>query len=455
MRLPLLLVALVAALALASPAGAHAAATLCREQASVPLNVAGAAKGLAVVGGKVAPFGPARAQALAGSFRNGGGDVCKLPATAAVQAQLAVIQRLASSGQTADSRRLFRKLLTQIAARKTASHRHPTASKGGPCPADKRVKVKLKSADKVGDLLSAAAAAQRAGDQAGAAAATAAAQSAYDTWANGTTNGASTVGDYVAMATGAMKLGGDSATAGSLLDKARATAKADLTKASTVDHCTASLKDADCLGNAEAMAELVGASDSLDLATAQAIMNAIQDRLEHKTLPDGCEEWSFSMKIVDHEASDWTIRWDTGRFRVNRSDGTLDGSEAGGYGAGWPGLIGANTSECIETDGDATIDHGLVTIPGAGFRYAIGGSVTDTGFELSLTSADAKVSIDAPSDPTCQFLAQLAQEFVSNFIGGPFPVDFDVAAGQTSSTISEVDGTTEIDATITRVSPAA
>ena len=424
----------------------------------MPLNVAGAAKGSAVVGGKVTTFGTARAQALAGTFRNGAGDVCSLPATAAVQAQLAVIQRLASSGQTAASRALFRKLLAQIASRpsrKTASVRHLGRVKGAPCPADKKVKVKLKDADKVGDYLKAAAAAQRAGDTAGAAAATAAAQSAYNSWATGDTTGASTVGDYIALATGAMKLSGEGGATGALLDKARQTAATDLSKASKVDRCTASLKDADCLGSAEAMAEMVGASDSLDIGAAQEIMNAIQDRLEKKIPPDGCEEWSFTMKIVDLQNNNWTMTWATGKFRVNRKAGTLDGSHLAGYGPGWPGLIGANTGECIETTDEGEIDHGPVTIPGSGFHYAIDGTVTDTGFELSLTSPDAKITRQRADDPSCQFLAQLAEGFINSFIQGPFPVDFEVAPGQTSATISESDDSSSISATITRVAPAA
>lgn len=459
MRLPLLLVSLTAALAAASfAAPAGAALTSCRDQAAVPLNVAGAAKGLAVVGGKVVPFGAARAQGLAGSFRNGGGDVCSLPATAAVRGQLAVIQRLASSGQTATSRSLFRKLLAQIAARpsrNTSSVRHAGAAKGTPCPADKKVKVKLKDADKVGDYLEAAAAAQKAGDQAGAATAAAAAQAAYETWATGDKTGASTVGDYIALAQGSMKLSGDGGATGALLDKARQTAATDLTKASKVDRCTASTKDADCLGSAEAMAELVGASDSLDISAAQEIMSAIQDRLERKIPPDGCEEWSFTMKMVDHDSSDWTIVWGPGRFRVNRKAGTLDGSQLAGYGPGWPGIIGAMNGECIETTPDGTTDFGPVTMAGAGFHYAIDGTVTDTGFELNLSSSDAHVSFNAPSDPTCQGLAQLGEEFVNNFIQGPFPIDFDLADGQTSATYSESDDSLDISATITRIAPAA
>ena len=41
---------------------------------------------------------------------------------------------------------------------------------------------------------------------------------------------------------------------------------------------------------------MVGASDSLDISAAQEIMNAIRYRLEKKIPPDGCEEWSFTMR---------------------------------------------------------------------------------------------------------------------------------------------------------------
>jgi hypothetical protein len=389
MRLPLLVVSLAAALAaasLAAPAGA--ALTICHAQAAVPLNVSAAAKQPAVVGGKVAPFGASQAQSLATSFRNGAGDVCSLPATAQVAAQLTVIARLAGSGQTAASRALFRKLLAQIAARHTSSVvRHAAAVKGTPCPADRTVKVKLKNADKVGDYLKAAATAQKAGDAAGAQAAAAAAQAAYDTWATGDKTGATTVGDYIALATGAQKISGNAAVSDALVAKARATAAANLAKASKVDRCTASLKDASCLGSAEVMAELVGASEGLDLGSVNEVMTAIGDRLAHNKLPDGCEEWSFTMKIVDTEAGNWTIAWATGRFRVNRTAQTLDGSQAAGYGPGWPGLIGSYTSDCIETTPDGTTDYGPATIHGAPFRYAIDGSVTDTGFELNVSSA--------------------------------------------------------------------
>lgn len=458
MRLAPLLVPFTAALAAASlavPAGAHAALTICREQAAVPLNVSAAAKQKAVVGGKVATFGTARAQALAVTFRNGAGNVCALPATRAVQAQLIVIARLAGSGQTAAARSLFRKLLAQIAARHTSAvARHTAAATGAPCPADKKVKVKVKEADKVGDFLKAAATAQRAGDAAGAQAAATAAQAAYDTWATSDKTGASTVGDYVALANGAMKLGGDEGAASTLLDKARGAATANLDEASKVDRCTASLKDADCLGTAEAMAELIGASDSLNLATANEIMDAISDRLAHKAPPDGCEEWSFTMKIVDTEANNWTIVWATGRFRVSRKNGTLDGSHLAGYGPGWPGLIGSYNGECTETTPDGTIDLGPASVPSSGFHYAIDGTVSDAGFELSLSSADAKVTVNAPSDPTCQFLAQLLQEFMNSFVQGPFPLAFELAPGQTSATVSDASGTTQFTATITRINPA-
>jgi len=81
--------------------------------------------------------------------------------------------------------------------------------------------------------------------------------------------------------------------------------------------------------------------------------------------------------------------------------------------------------------------------------------VTDTGFELNVSSSDAHVSIDAPSEPICQGLAQLGEEFVNSFIAGPFPIDFDLADGQTSATYSESDDTMDISATIARVAPAA
>ena len=160
-------------------------------------------------------------------------------------------------------------------------------------------------------------------------------------------------------------------------------------------------------------------------------------------------------EIVDLQNNNWTVTWATGKFRVNRKAGTLDGSHLAGYGPGWPGLIGADTGECIETADEGEVDHGPVTIPGTGFHYAIDGTVTDTGFELRLTSPGAKISVDAPDDPSCQFLAQLAEGFINSFIEGPSPVDFDGSRPDERDHLRVGRQPSSISATITRVAPAA
>ena len=77
--------------------------------------------------------------------------------------------------------------------------------------------------------------------------------------------------------------------------------------------------------------------------------------------------------------------------------------------------------------------------------------MTDAGCSLELASADAKAKIDAPSAEACQLLADLGQEILDQFVKGPFPLDFEVAPGQTTVTVDQSEDGTTFKATITRV----
>lgn len=420
----------VAALAPASVSAGTSA--LCVVNASAPLNI-GAAAGIPEASGDAtAPVGANRAASIANALRNGAGNICRRPPTPQVATQLQAISRLYASGRQSAAHGQLIALLAQVKRRPS---RRPAAARAlgaAPCQAT-RVAVKLKGATKAADALGAAAAAQKGHDQAASDQAIAQAKAAYDDWAdNG--SGASSAGDYIALATGAEKLGA-SGTAGRMLDKARAAADAELTKRSKVDSCTASLSDLDCFTKANVVAELVGASDAVDQAAAADIAQALADRLHHK-IPAGCEEWSFTMKYVDNTTG-WGITWGGGRFRVNRTTGVIDGSEAAGFGQGWGGIIGTWHGACIETSDQGTIDHGPAAIIGGAFRYTIAGTVDDQGFHLEVASSDAHADVQEPADPLCQALGELGQQVLDIWVAGPFPLDVPVGPNDGSFAIDE------------------
>ena len=92
-----------------------------------------------------------------------------------------------------------------------------------------------------------------------------------------------------------------------------------------------------------------------------------------------------------------------------------------------------------------------MTFTGGPFHYAIGGTVTDSGFSLELSSDDAKAKIAGPSDEVCLALAGLAQLVVESFVKGPFPIEFEVGPGQTTVSYDESAEGTSFKATSTRV----
>lgn len=445
-------------------AGGNGNVALCR-QSGPQFDVAAAAKTPIIVSDNVTTVGMTRAKQVANIFTADADSVnlCALPAEPAVQAKITMLLRLYSNGHQSQARAGIAALIAQIkAAPIAASSSKPTAARtlsraakasrsaAGPCPANRKVTVSAKDAPKVGDDLKAAAAAQQMHDSSAADAATAAASSDYGSWATSSATGATSVTDYVALARGAMQLGNNGA-ADTLLGKARTAATRDLKAAKQIDRCTATQSDMDCLSNAEVDAQLVGASDSADLAAAKAIADAISDRLQHKPVAN-CEEWTLQMKMVmtDSNGATWTVNWGSSRFRVNRTTGVIDGSRNAGIGPSWSGLWGSYTTECYETTDAGTVDLGPGSISPGTFTYTVGGTVTSTGFQVNVQSSDAQVSISAPSQ--CTFLGQLGGMVISGFVKGPWPLQFNVAPGQTSSSTSMPLGQLDIEASISKIS---
>ena len=214
----------------------------------------------------------------------------------------------------------------------------------------------------------------------------------------------------------------------------------------TWPHGTTVCGDFNCWVRTIATAQLVGAPLSDELKTADQFGKAIEDRLKNK-LPDGCEEWTFTMTRIAKMAnnrSDWTIRWAAGKFRVNRELGIVDGAFRAGYvpESGWPGIIGGATDDCISESEEGTINYGPGTISPAAFRYKIDGTVSESEIDLSVSSEDAKVSMSAPSEPLCQFAAATSSSFAETLFREGWPVTFSVSADEEVATFefSDEDG---------------
>ncbi len=429
--------------ALGAAAPAHAAVA-CRASAQPRFDIAAAAATPAVAGKKAPPLGRAGAQKLAREL-SARGDICGARASARVEAAARAIEQAAARGDRATAKRLLRSLLASLQRRSPAVHRAPALALAT-CPIDDKAKVDAKDSG-AGDSLRAAAAAQKAGDAAGAAQAMDGARAAYGKWAG---KAGSTPGDFASMARGAQQLGMEG-LGQDLIDKGRKAAEANVEKAKKIDRCTASAKDMGCQLRATAVAQLFG-GEGASSADLGATSQAIEDRLEGK-LPDGCEEWSFEMKWTTQleGGGTWTMRWGPGRFRVSRRGGTIDGSQAGGYGPGWGGIIGNATGRCTETTDEGTIDHGPATFTGGGFRYSINGSVSETGMVVEVASEDAKVSVSGPSAAVCQLLAGIADYFVNAIVKGPFPIEFELGPDDRSAQFSSSTAESSMEATIRRV----
>jgi len=420
------------------------------------LNVGAAARAPKLEDGHVKTLGPAGAQALAEEL-TAGANPCDAPASSETARAIAAVDAALAAGNRADAQRLVRALVTEIQSRRdpiavvfggqtvtlTAS---TAAAASGPCSIKRAPAISPKDDPRIGDALKAQAAAQRAGDAQAAADAARAASDAYQKWGDAQTGkSAGTVGDYLVVARGAQQMGQDGLSQ-KALDQARSAAERDMKASSTsVDPCTASAKDIDCITAAVATGQLVGANgaDNVAAATAAA-MKAVEDRLNKKQLDD-CEEWAFSMKLTALPNpgldTEWVIRWIDARVRINRKSKNADASRLAGYAAeAWPGMIGSATGSCWEQVGDAP-KHivGPATITGAPFRFTVVPEVTDSGVTLTIASADANYTLTGPSNLGCQITKFLGDLILKTMLHGPFPIEIPLSEGQTEFTLSETE----------------
>lgn len=438
------------------PSRANAAGPCDGPPRMVALNVAAAARTPTLVDGHVQTLGPAGAQAIAAELSSGA-TPCAAPASPATARQIAAVDAALAAGNRAEAQRLVRALVAEIQSRrdpivvmfgaetmtKTAS---TAAAASGPCSITRKPQVSPKDDPRIGDALKAQAAADRAGDAQASADAGRAANDAYQKWGNTVSDSAAgTVGDYITVARGAQELGQE-ALSQKALDKAKTAAERDMKASSTsVDPCTVSSKDVDCITAAVATGQAVGADGADNVSAAvSAAMKAVEDRLNKKQVDD-CEEWVFSMKWTamptDSLDTEWTVRWLDAKVRINRKSKNADGSRLAGYlGEDWQGIVGSAKGNCWEQIGDAPRRVlGPANITGGPFHYTIAPEVTDEGVTVTIASPDANYSMSAPPNLGCQALKMMGDMIFSKILHGPFPIEIPLAPGQTEFTVNEDD----------------
>lgn len=419
----------------------------CKPSVHLKLNVSAGATVPAVVNEHQTTFGLAEAKQRAGQLI-AKGSVCSDKPSAAIKQALA---RIPFSASPAAIHSQLQRLIASVKSRRspaahTASFAHPRRLQSAGCP-NQDPTISVSSAPKVGDYLAIAAAALRAHDEAAYQSAMAAADSAFSSWAEGGASGAHTVGDWESIKQAAMQLG-LSATEEFADGKAQAQALADVNAAAQADPCTVSKSQFDCLVKTLATAQMVGADPPEEIfAQVGKLAKAIDDRYQN-IAPAGCEEWTLQMTIsaaVDGGSS-VVLSYPNAEFRVNRDTGQVQG-----VAASYPGSMGQETGECTTTDENGnTVVIGPATIEASDFHYAVTGSATSSEIELTLPSSDLTLTIDAPSDPACQALKEIAQGLVQGLLRNGLPAIFEVTASQATAQFQESSNGTTISATITR-----
>lgn len=421
------------------------------------LNVAAAAETPKLEDGHVKTLGTAGAQTLAVEL-TAGANPCDVPASPETARAVAAIDAALAAGNRAEAERLVRALVTQIQSRReplafvfdgfqTSMMTASTAvAASGPCSIKRAPAISPKDDTRIGDALKAQGAAERAGDMQAAADANRTANDAFRRWGDSqVAQSSGTVGDYLTVARGAQQMGQEGLSE-KALDQARKAAQRDMKASSTsVDPCTVTTRDLDCITAAVATGQLVGA-DGADNVAAQtaATLSALEDRLNKKQVDD-CEEWAFSMKLTALPTpgldTEWVIRWIDARVRINRKSKNADASRLAGYATeAWPGLVGSATGSCWEQLGDAP-KHivGPATITGAPFRFTVVPEVTDRGVTLTIASADADYTMTVPSNIGCQALKFLGDMIIKKMLHGPLPIEIPLSDGQIEFTLNETD----------------
>ncbi|HWB22793.1 MAG TPA: hypothetical protein VG652_07880 [Gaiellaceae bacterium] len=426
-RLTTLLV-VVFAIALAGGESPHASIRVtpgCNANATVSLNIAAAAR---TPSGSGSTVGTAEANQLAASLQAGGGNICSAAAGSAIHTQLAAIAALYATNRTA----AHQQLVALIAEIKSGTIHAPLRRLSGArratsiCPSVQS-QIHVSAASKTADDLAAEATAQKGGDTAGADAAAAAATSDFEQWA--TDSGASSVGDWIAIARGAQAIG-DESFATSALDSARSAADAAVKKATPADPCKATAGELSCFIQANAIAQMLGGEGTPDLA---------------KKLDCG-ELWSFTMVLSGQSTGGTfgTFTWKPGRFTVNTSTGTVTDASAGG--PGWTGSSGG-TYSCHGTG----IPSESGSVAPFSFHYTLKGKATANVITISAPSSD--FSMRNPfHGAICKGFGQLGVEVINAFVKAGIPIPFKVAAGQTKAVFSENEGGGTFRATIEKIS---
>lgn len=356
-------------------------------------------------------------------IRAGARGVCASAASASIRRQANHLLWLYRHRSRSQARKALAQLLAEIRSMAHQASIQPRAHAATGCSFDGARQISLHDADGVADYLAVARDAMLAGDEKGAQEAFDEARTAYWEWAQ--ESGAQSAGDWLTVAAGAQMLGlpGVEKTA---LDNAQSAAREGLTQAEKIDPCAVTKQDAPCVVKALSIAMMLGIDSPSDVATVTKLLEAAGEEAVGKT-PNGCEQWSLTMKITGPNGA--ALTWGPGSFRVNRKTGTI--TDAPGVGAGWPGEIGAESGPCTEEG--AVVGTGYLAAEA--FHFNISGSVTGTSFALQLSSTDSKVSITVSGPRACQALGGLAELFVNAFLGAPFPVELPVSEGQRSATL--------------------
>jgi hypothetical protein len=397
----------------------------CNSHAVVALDTAAAA---ATPSGSGATVGTAQALQLESSLRSGGGNLCTTRASAAVQSKLAAIASLYRTNRSAAHQELVT-LLAEIKSGTIHTRRLASArrAEGGLCP-DVSSTISVSGATQATADLSAAATAQAGGDTAGESDASAAATSAFAQWA--ASSGATSIGDWIAIAQAAQALGDDS-LADSALDHARSAAEDAVKKATPADPCKATPSELNCFIQANAIAQMLGATGTPDLAKAL----------------DCGETWSFTM-VMSGESDGGTFgtfTWKEGRFVVNRTAGTITDANANAKSPGWLGAAGG-TYSC---HGEGLPSESGTVSPFT-FHYKLTGRIIGTKFIVQAPSSDFNLP-NPFHGQACHALATLGVEVINSFVKAGIPLEFTVAPGQTTSTFSINSGGSTFHATITKL----
>jgi hypothetical protein len=413
---------LLPGIALASP---HAGAlrACAAGKLKLRLDVSAAQK---AAGGELASTVSMLAGTELAELQGAADSVCPRSAPAASRAQAKHLLSLYRHGSRARARNALRHLLSANRVHAHKSARSPLARLASVgCEFDGTVHVHPGEAPGVAADLAAAAAAQQGGDATGAREAMNAADRAYERWVAGGAGGAQSAGDWLAVAAGAQMLGLEALADGAIAHADRIATEA-LQACEKLDRCSLTSASAQSLLRTVAFAMLLGVETASDEQVLAPLLEAAQEVLAGNT-PNGCEQWSLTARLTLSDG--WGFSWGPGAFLVNRKTGVI--ADAPGVGAGWPGEVAAFSGPC--TENGVVVGNG--SVPAVPFHFNISGSVTPSGFALTLQSTNAHISVSVSGPPACQLLGLFGEQFVNAFLNSPVPAELPVTPGQTTASL--------------------